>query len=105
MDRNLTDMEKLIVGITHWDGLKIVQNIINKIISGQLVIPNNATLVVAIDLFFEYDFLMSQVVLARVGSPKFMATRNVGLNTGGLYITKYIGIRILYQKQKLKISF
>jgi hypothetical protein len=86
IDRNLTDIEKIIVGIAYRDGLKIGEHITNEIRSGRLVIPNNTTLTVIADSFFKYNFPMSQLMLARIGSPKFMTPGNVGLAAGGLYI-------------------
>ena len=67
IDRNLTDIEEIIVGIAYQDGLKIGERITNKILSGRLVLPENATLTVVVDSFFKYDFPMSQMILARVG--------------------------------------
>jgi len=88
IDRNLTDIEEIIVGIAYQDGLKIGERRTNKILSGRLVLTENATLAVVVDSFFKYDFPMSQMILARIGSPKFITTGNVGLAAGGFYIAK-----------------
>jgi hypothetical protein len=84
---NFTDLHKMMISTAYKNGLKVGDNILKAIESGELVVPDNETLEVIINSFYTYEFSMYQKVLARIGSPEFSNAGNIGLTVGGLCLT------------------
>jgi hypothetical protein len=53
-NHNLTDIQKIMVGIAYKNGQRIGERILAAIESGELEVPDNGTLEILIDKFFTY---------------------------------------------------
>jgi hypothetical protein len=85
-NHNLTDIQKIMVGIAYKDGQRIGERISAAIESGELEIPDNGTLEILIDKFFTYELPRSQKLLLLLGSPEASTTGNLACAAGGLVI-------------------
>lgn len=83
---NLTDVQKIMVGIAYSDGRKIGEQLAAALESGSLKIPDNQTIEIMIDKFVSYDFPAYQKLLAGVIGPKSYAIGNFLCAGGGVMI-------------------
>lgn len=83
---NLTDVEKMMVGIAYSDSKKIGEDLAAALESGNLKIPENETIKIIVDKFFEYDFPAYQKVLAKFGSTQFGVSGKLACAGGGVAI-------------------
>ena len=83
---NLTDIQKIMMGIAYKDGQKIGEKILAAIEAGEFEIPDNETMEIIIDKFINYEFKGSQKLLLLFGTPKATTTGNIACAAGGFII-------------------
>lgn len=97
---NLTDTEKIMVGIAYSDGQKLGEKLAAAIKSGELIIPDNETMEILIDKFITYDFPASHKLLAKIFSPNNYMVGNFLCAGGGIYISGVSGVNF-YKTQNV----
>lgn len=83
---NFTEVEEMMIKIAYSNGRRMGEKIADDIKSGKLQIPENETIQLIVDKFFEYDFPAYQKVLAKIGSPQFGVAGNLAGAGGGVAI-------------------
>jgi len=83
---NLTDAQKIMVGIAYSDGQKLGEKLSDAIKSGEFIIPDNQTMEIMLEEFINYDFVASQKLLAKIVSPNTYMVGNFLCAGGGVII-------------------